>query len=362
MQDVSDPNATNSRQQNTARYLNNDFDAEADRVESVVEESKLNHHKRTGLIDLIHHWSWITIFAILGTLTRLGIQALNTYPGQLIPNLVWAQFIGCAVIGFLANDVTFFPKDKRYDAMYLGLTVGYCGSTTSFSAWILAVYEDLANTNGYDRPRGYNVISIITEVMVTLAASILAFKLGQHAALWAGSTLKPRPVPDLANLPAIAGLFVIALGFQVGAIITTGIRRDWRGVVGFAMVLSPAGALTRWYLSKWLNRKVPAFPMGTFAANMVGVLLEGIFHLLQYHSANGNSCSILQGLQDGYCGALTTVSTFVSELFALRLKHAYIYAATSIAIAGVLYVLVDGVDYWTHESGRGLSRCIFERP
>ena len=334
---------------------------EADRVESVIEEAKEGGRTRHGIYDLIHHWAWITIFSILGTLTRLGIQSLNTYSGQLIPHLVWAQFIGCAVMGFLASDTTLFPKENRYDALYLGLTVGYCGSTTSFSAWILAAYEDLANTEGFARPRGYNVISIITEIMITLSASIVAFKLGSHAAqLLARSSVKQIKNPD--SILLIMGLASIAICFQASAIIVTGVRRDWRGIVGFAMIFSPAGALTRWYLSKWFNRRIPSFPLGTFGANMIGVVLESIFHLLQYHAPSGNSCSILQGLQDGYCGALTTVSTFTSELFALKRQHAYRYATVSIVVGVVIYVVVDGIDYWTHGSSGYHARCSFETP
>lgn len=309
---------------------------------------------REQTLDMIAHWSWITLFSILGTLTRLGLQFLNTYPGSLIPPLVWAQFVGCAVMGFVTQDNSLFPK-KMYknDAFYLGITVGYCGSVTSFSAWILQVFEDLANTQDSARPRGYNIISIITQVMVTLAASIAAFRLGNHMAILTNTSMRLPRVPKLTSPFWIMALLVLAISAQAGTIVAAGLRRDWRGIAVFALVFSPAGALTRWYLSRTMNRLVPAFPMGTFAANMIGSLLESIFHLLQYRSPNGNSCSILQGLQDGYCGALSTVSTFVVELCTLQKNHAYIYAITSIVTGTILYVLVDGVDYWTHGSASG---------
>lgn len=315
-------------------------------------------------LDIAHHWAWITIFSILGTLTRLGLQSLNDYTGHLIPPLVWAQFVGCAVMGFVTEDDKIFPKkQEKYDAFYTGITVGYCGSVTSFSAWILQVWEDMANTDGYSRPRGYNVISIITQVMVTLAAAIGGFRLGNHLAIFTDHLLPLRPIPKVKKTGVIMFLMLVAICFQTATIISAGVKRDWRGIVAFAMVFSPAGALTRWYLSRNLNGIKPAFPLGTFAANMVGSLLESIFHLLQYRVSNGNSCSILQGLQDGYCGALTTVSTFVVELCTLQRIHAYRYAVTSIVVGCVIYVLVDGVDYWTHGSASGYyPLCSFQSP
>jgi fluoride ion exporter CrcB/FEX len=40
-------------------------------------------------------------------------------------------------------------------------------------------------------------------------------------------------------------------------------------------------------------------------------------------------CQALQGIQDGFCGCLTTVSTWVLELMSLRRRHAYIYGGLS---------------------------------
>ncbi|CCG82059.1 Predicted protein [Taphrina deformans PYCC 5710] len=263
---------------------------------------KVKQGRADSLLDVAVHWAWITIFSILGTLSRLGLQSLNDYSGHLIPPLVWAQFLGCAVMGFVTEYNRLFPKKApKNDALYLGITVGYCGSTTSFSAWILQVYEDLANTDGYARPKGYNIISILTQVMVTMAASLAAFRLGNHLAIFADSLIPLRAVPRLTSRPVMCLLCIVAIGFQAGTIITSGLRRDWRGTVAFAMVFSPVGALSRWYLSRTMNGINPAFPLGTFTANMVGSFLEGVFHLLQFHVGGGNACSLLQGLQDGYC-------------------------------------------------------------
>ncbi len=48
------------------------------------------------------------------------------------------------------------------------------------------------------------------------------------------------------------------------------------------------------------------------------------------------------GIEDGFCGCLTTVSTWVAELAALRRRHAYIYGATSFLVALALMVAIMG--------------------
>lgn len=335
---------------------------ESDRHSRTQREERSKSSSGQSALDIAHHWAWITIFSILGTLTRLGLQSLNDYTGHLIPPLVWAQFVGCAVMGFVTEDDKIFPKKKeKYDAFYTGITVGYCGSVTSFSAWILQVYEDLGNTDGYSRNRGYNVITIITQVMVTLAASLGGFRLGNHLAIFADQLLPLRAIPKLKISGLIVCILFLAILCQAGTIITAGVRRDWRGIVSFAMVFSPAGALSRWHLSRAFNAITPSFPLGTFSANMFGCLLESVFHLVQYRIGNGNGCALLQGLQDGYCGALTTVSTFVVELCTLQRGHAYRYAITSIVLGSVIYVLVDGIDYWIHGSSSGYyPMCTFQ--
>lgn len=44
--------------------------------------------------------SLIAFGSIWGTLARMGLVALNTYDGQSIEPLIWAQAVGCLVMGY----------------------------------------------------------------------------------------------------------------------------------------------------------------------------------------------------------------------------------------------------------------------
>lgn len=58
-------------------------------------------------------------------------------------------------------------------------------------------------------------------------------------------------------------------------------------------------------------------------------------------------CQALQGIQDGFCGALTTVSTWMVEIDALKRRSAYVYAGVSV-VAGVgLLAVIMGSVRWT---------------
>ena len=48
----------------------------------------------------IHIISLLMSFSVFGTLARLGIHALVSYPGQSIFPLAWVQAVGCAIMGF----------------------------------------------------------------------------------------------------------------------------------------------------------------------------------------------------------------------------------------------------------------------
>jgi CrcB protein len=58
------------------------------------------------------------------------------------------------------------------------------------------------------------------------------------------------------------------------------------------------------------------------------------------------SCAVLYGIDNGFCGCLSTISTFAVELDTLMRQHAYIYATVSILVGAIILVLVVGTAAW----------------
>jgi CrcB protein len=76
------------------------------------------------------------------------------------------------------------------------------------------------------------------------------------------------------------------------------------------------GALLRWWLGSQLNHLFPAIPPGTLAANLVGGYVVGIaIAFFATYSAIAPEWRLL--IITGFCGGLTTFSTFSAELVTL---------------------------------------------
>lgn len=70
----------------------------------------------------IHILALLMAFSVLGTLARLGLHALASYPGQSIFPLAWVQAVGCFVMGFalgLREPLTRLSVFSSLDLVYL---------------------------------------------------------------------------------------------------------------------------------------------------------------------------------------------------------------------------------------------------
>ena len=128
----------------------------------------------------------------------------------------------------------------------------------------------------------------------------------------------------------------------------------WRGPFLYSLALAPVGCLIRFVISVSLNRRIPSFPLGTFIANISGTMILGMAFSLQHASLNSSSLGggsiagyqVLQGIIDGFCGSLTTVSTWVLELSDSKRRHSYVYGSVSVATALALLVIEVGSLRW----------------
>jgi fluoride exporter len=73
------------------------------------------------------------------------------------------------------------------------------------------------------------------------------------------------------------------------------------------------GALLRWLLADRLNHVLPAFPLGTLAANLIGGYLIGIAVAVFTHMPALSPQARLF-VVTGFLGGLTTFSTFSAEV------------------------------------------------
>ncbi|KAL2222074.1 putative chromosome condensation protein [Thermoascus aurantiacus ATCC 26904] len=333
---------------------------------------------RSKLETQLYTVSYLVFFAILGTLARLGLQALTVYPGApVVTGVLWANVGGCILMGFFSEDKNLFREETI--PLYIGLTTGFCGSFTSFSSFIRDAFLALSNDLPVPAPEaghvsrngGYSFMAVVATIVTTVSLSLSALIFGAHLALAVDPV---TPTFPLTFTRKILDRLAVLLGWGcwLGAVFlaiwppdrhgVSPTEEAWRGRAVFAIVFAPLGCLLRYYVSLYLNARIPAFPLGTFAVNIFGTIVLGMCFDLQ-HAANIGalsplststststhaSCQILQGIMDGFCGCTTTVSTWVAELNGLgRRRHAYLYGITSVAVALAFLVVIMGSLRWT---------------
>lgn len=385
------------------------------------EREDIGTEQVSKLATQLYTISYLILFAIFGTLARLGLQAITFYPGApIIFSELWANVGGSLSMGFLSEDRMLFKEEwgaatyhhkiqewkakvkdeengsgssaadqapdllaakkahaatKKTIPLYIGLATGFCGSFTSFSSFIRDTFLALSNnlpsplnhpedyaptvastTSTVSRNGGYSFMATLAVIITTLSLCLAALFFGAHLAIF----LEPY-IPSLSFHKSRKYLdpfaVFLAWGCWLGAVFLAIFPPDrndappeiWRGRAVFALVFAPIGCLGRFYASIYLNGKLSSFPLGTFAVNMFGTAIMGMAYDLQHVPLGGVvGCQVLQGIEDGFCGCLTTVSTWVVELSSLRRSHAYRYGMASVLGGLALMVVIMGSFRWTH--------------
>ncbi|RGB35860.1 CrcB-like protein [Rhizophagus diaphanus] len=292
-------------------------------------------------------------FSIIGALIRIGLNILHSYPGSPVFSLIYPQFVGCVIMGFCLARKGFIMES--YLPLYIGLTTGLCGSITTFSSWILSIFKEFILPSTPHRGDLYNILAALADIGITLGMSVTGLKFGEHIA---DIIIQKRKIqserlyhivekPSKLNELIIPDFICLGVGIaSIVLVVTLSSTMQVNRSVLFAAVFAPIGTLIRWYLSKY-NAIKKSFPWGTFAANISGSIIIGILFFLSNGVASSKmSCEIIKGLSDGFCGCLTTISTFATEIKTLPGKHAYIYAFISILSGQIAMILTIGIYHW----------------
>lgn len=110
---------------------------------------------------------------------------------------------------------------------------------------------------------------------------------------------------------------------------------------------SALGALLRWVLSTKLNSLLPAIPPGTLTANLVGGYIVGLA-VAFFSQAPDIAAEWRLLIITGFCGGLTTFSTFSAEVVALLQDEKFATAMVAIVVhvSGSLLMTLAGLASW----------------
>lgn len=99
------------------------------------------------------------------------------------------------------------------------------------------------------------------------------------------------------------------------------------------------GSALRFLISKWIPQNTDSFPYPTLVANMVGCLLIGIILGIATRSGWLDKPVILF-LTVGFCGGLTTFSSFAIENIDLANQQLFLQSVLYITLSLVLGLLL----------------------
>jgi CrcB protein len=120
----------------------------------------------------------------------------------------------------------------------------------------------------------------------------------------------------------------------------------WQPVLAIS-VGAAVGSLLRWQLGTKLNSFFPAIPPGTLAANIVGGYIVGLA-VAYFAQASDIAPEWRLLIITGFCGGLTTFSTFSAEVMSLLQEGRLLLAmgAIGIHVGGSLVATLAGLATW----------------
>eukprot|EP00727_Mastigamoeba_balamuthi_P006168 m51a1_g2170 hypothetical protein (363) ;mRNA; f:66669-67880 len=338
--------------------------------------------------------AFVSAFSHLGCLARESVKALQerllgSEPSTLlVPSDVLENAVGCLVLGALAAQTLLPPAH----ALYVGVGTGFCGCLTTFSGWMQQVSEQL--TAG-------RVVRALVLLLAHLLVCVACYMAGRHlsalaselpslaarlrSSLSSSSTSATTPVQQVAvagaptaasdappaaaaaaesehehehehavhlgeigvcvpvdhrkrahRIAAPSAVALVSLCLAAAAALVCAFVRRYRYQAA-AVCIAPAGALIRWWLSRF-NAGCRAGPYWTFAVNISGSVVYAVLSLKPVSGASGRERAredgvewVLDALTSGFCGCLTTMSTFAGELWKLPVAKGYLYGLVSLA-------------------------------
>lgn len=315
-------------------------------------------------------------FSVAGNLCRMSMQDLTLYNNSFINysggTVLWANFTACFVMSWTNNAVKFWhliledsgKSSMKQIALHSGITSGFCGSFSTFSSMMIEIFFktiDLVNNDQLPND-GYRVMEFFGTIIVHVGIPLFGHLCGSHFALLFDYLITPRIKGVLRyttiRIVEFACVFIGVAAIIANLVLTCTLPIDnwYKQKYSFAILMGAFGALMRFKLSILNGIIRPWFPLGTLIANISGVLLISICELLllgldskgSQLITNSTDLFIIKGFASGWAGSLTTISSFINELYNLDYPmYQHVYFWSTFIPSLIIIILIDGTYNWT---------------
>ncbi|XP_059431480.1 uncharacterized protein LOC132164980 [Corylus avellana] len=325
------------------------------------------------VLCLIH----LAVFGILGVLTRYLLQKLFG-PGVVgltnNENILYLDLPSNMVGSFLMGwwGVVFKADISRIsDYLAIGLTTGYLGSLTTFSGWNQKMLELSVDGHWVFTVLGFLLGLFLAAYSVIVGVEtakgfkwLLTRQNGSSGSGIRSSSSNCRVDSSRRHLAVMVVLILmlVLLWGLSGELLKEQFSSDGSGAqLWLACIVGPAGVWIRWFLARLNGRGLGRsglfkwVPIGTLIANVSAACVMAALSTVK-KAVNSQTCdTVASGIQLGFLGCLSTVSTFIAEFNAMRESthpwRAYAYALITICSSFGLGTLIYSVPVWTKGYG-----------
>ena len=194
----------------------------------------------------------------------------------------------------------------------------------------------------------YPVSNYIALIISIFSSSFIGFVIGRHISVFLfpiSEKTARRAIYLNDNVRLWFFLLLVILSIPLLVLLAVFIPVGRYTYFIYSIIFAPFGALTRYVLSIIFNFN-SNFPLGTLLANVTGsYILLGMVVIHEYvRILSPLVKQILISIMQGYCGCLTTVSTFILELDTMK-KRRYIYAYvfTTLLPIQIVYIVLGDI-------------------
>lgn len=317
----------------------------------------------------------VVAMSVPGNLARISFQELTNYENAYINysggTVTWINFSACFVMSWCNHAVGFWSHflqnssktSMKQLALHTGLTTGFCGTFSTLSSAIVEIFFTTINQVSRPLPNdGYRVMEFFAAGIAAFALPLCGHILGLHFAMLLDALVVPRISKALnyKNLRILElSLVVLGIGGLIANLVLTctlSVHYWYKMKYSFSILVGSVGTLLRFKLSRYNGRFFKSwFPTGTLMANFIGCLVIAICELLLHGYKHDKTLLItnvvhqfiLNGFIAGFSGSITTMSTFMNELYNLNeplFQHTYFWC--TFALCFIVVLLIDGSYAW----------------
>lgn len=321
-------------------------------VEQVKAPSSQNqccYRQKGSFYEHVVYFCCLSVASYVGVVARIYLTELANWDSVPFFPSLYPQMVGTMIMGFTASHKLVLMYSNN-SFLYQAIATGLCGTITSFSTWNSEAASSLLQTGQVPPDTVARVLGWGTTLLLGLGMSTGALTVGCHLAMlspWANSKQldKSPEVTDKCQTHLKGCVFIFTWLVSTILIIVVPYLVGRRDLI-FSILFAALGTYCRWHLSP-LNSAFQHFKLGTFLVNVGGSwLLGGVLSTQRFIDEGALLQQVLIGLAIGFCGCITTVSTFAVELSSLSLRSSYLYAFTSILLAQIGIVLIRGTVQW----------------